>query len=241
MSNSDWQNNNDIEAWKEEISSCLKLEKKHTNKKINDPNTEKFPHKKDNDSYKTLIKNSQLVESYENSKESIDADYYDSNQEIEEVDTSTFNKPKQRERVVFDTEKNNFYNSELYQNQNGKSTKSLFSFLKNANTLDKKADKKLKRGEYPIDATLDLHGLSLEKAHENLLNFLNSAIKMKLRCLLVITGKGLHSDKNSITIKEEFPNWVYHFGIKEHIITYIKAHEKHGGSGAFYILLRRQK
>lgn len=238
MSNSNLKNNSDIQAWKDEVSSCSKLEKKYNNKEISDIGTDESLYHKDPDLY-NILKQDCSIENHQNFNETTDLESDNSSQEPEkELATK---KTQQKERVIFDTEKSGFYVNELSQYRDNRIKKSVFSFLKNANTLDKKTEKKLKSGNYPIDATLDLHGLNLDKAHTNLMNFLDSAIKMKLRCLLVVTGKGLHSDKNSITIKEEFPNWVYHFGIKSHIITYTKAHKKHGGDGAFYILLRRQK
>jgi DNA-nicking Smr family endonuclease len=107
--------------------------------------------------------------------------------------------------------------------------------------LDKNTDKKLKAGEYPIDLKLDLHGLNLEDAYFKLKDTINYAFEKGYRLILVITGKGLHSEENKITIKHSMKNWLSHSEFSSKIIKYVDANKKHGGKGAIYILLRRKR
>ena len=107
--------------------------------------------------------------------------------------------------------------------------------------IDNSTIKKLKTGKYKIDKTIDFHGKTLDEAFDILIKEINIAYKKGLRCLLVITGKGLRSPENSKTIKNEINNWLNHQLIADKIITYTDAIQKDGGTGAVYVLLKRNK
>jgi len=104
--------------------------------------------------------------------------------------------------------------------------------------VDGSLAQKLKDGDYPIDATLDLHGKTQDEAFEVLRYFIGTAFSMSKRCILVITGKGV--DGRGI-LRQELPKWLSVSGIKEYILAFTKAKQKHGGDGAFYVLLRKNK
>jgi len=60
---------------------------------------------------------------------------------------------------------------------------------------------------------------------------------MGKRCILVITGKGLHGQG---IIREQLPKWLSISDLKDYILAINQAKPTHGGSGAFYILLRKK-
>ncbi len=111
--------------------------------------------------------------------------------------------------------------------------------LKKNNTLgiDWKSDKKLSQGKYKIDYKVDLHGMTLNEAYNQLKLVFNKAEINNYRCLLIITGKGLHSQNQ--TIKNSISEWFKESYFSNKIIKYIDAQKMHGGSGAIYVLLKR--
>jgi DNA-nicking Smr family endonuclease len=111
--------------------------------------------------------------------------------------------------------------------------------------IDRNTAERFRKGDYPINATLDLHGMNREKAHAMLMAFLNIFYAQDARCLLVITGKGKKDvqggDKISGVLRESLPQWLSVPDVKKMILAFDVAKPKHGGSGAFYILLRRKR
>ena len=114
-------------------------------------------------------------------------------------------------------------------------------YKKSEYNLDYKTDKKLRTGNYKIDATIDFHGLTIDQALDVFLENINSAYYKDFRCLLFITGKGNNSEKNKETIKENFKKWVKLDFISDKILKCVQAVNKDGGSGAFYVLLKRNR
>lgn len=105
--------------------------------------------------------------------------------------------------------------------------------------IDRNTADRFRKGDYPIDATLDLHGMTREKAHHALTQFIKSHHDHASRCLLVITGKGKSGAIG--VLRETLPHWLEEPGIRAMILAYDSAKPKHGGSGAYYILLRRRR
>ena len=110
--------------------------------------------------------------------------------------------------------------------------------------IDRATAERFRKGDYPIDATLDLHGMSREKAHIMLVGFLTRYYENGARCLLVITGKGRknadsHTGKG--ILQELLPRWLAEPGLKSMILALEVARPKHGGAGAYYLLLRRKR
>ncbi len=104
--------------------------------------------------------------------------------------------------------------------------------------IDKNTARKFTRGEYPIDASLDLHGMTRERAHIALNNFIRSHYEQGSRGLLIITGKG---EKGQGVIRYELPHWLNAGDIRPLIVAFNPAKPHHGGQGAFYVLLRRKR
>jgi len=105
--------------------------------------------------------------------------------------------------------------------------------------------RRMRRGDVAIDARLDLHGLTQAEAHSRLLRFVSMAVAQQLRVLLVITGKGSRSGSGSReetgVLRRNLPHWLKQSGISANILAITPAHPRHGGSGAYYVALRRAR
>jgi DNA-nicking Smr family endonuclease len=98
---------------------------------------------------------------------------------------------------------------------------------------------RLKRGRLPIDATLDLHGLTQSEAHAAVQGFVARAAERGRRTLLIVTGKGRRDGVG--VLKSALPRWLNEAPVRDDILALAEARPEHGGSGAFYVLLRRRK
>jgi len=104
------------------------------------------------------------------------------------------------------------------------------------------------------DKKVDFHGKILSQAEDEFQKTVVESYKHKKRCLLFITGKGLHKQKNLFDdslnkspklfygkIREAFLEWVKKPELAKYILTTEKASFAHGGDGAFYVYLRKNK
>ncbi|HUC63426.1 MAG TPA: Smr/MutS family protein [Alphaproteobacteria bacterium] len=116
-----------------------------------------------------------------------------------------------------------------------------------ARDMDKRTAERLRRGELEIDGRLDLHGHTVVEAHKALAAFIERAWRARQRCLLVITGKGrapegeLGAEARVGVIKAGVPRWLNEPGLRGRILAISDARPQHGGSGALYVLLKRQR
>lgn len=106
--------------------------------------------------------------------------------------------------------------------------------------IDKRQAERFRRGRTPIDGRIDLHGRTQQQAHDDLKEFLAGAHAAGKRCLLVITGKGTTAGKIGI-LKENVPRWLNEPALRRHVLAFDHAEPQHGGEGALYVLLKRQK
>ncbi|EJF74498.1 Smr/MutS family protein [Bartonella alsatica] len=98
--------------------------------------------------------------------------------------------------------------------------------------------RKIAKGNYPIEARLDLHGCMQEDAYFSLKNFLQSSQENGLRYVLVITGKG--QSPGSVGALYKFvPHWLSTPTFCYYVHAFEKAARQHGGEGALYVWLRR--
>ncbi|HEX5079902.1 MAG TPA: Smr/MutS family protein [Geminicoccaceae bacterium] len=104
--------------------------------------------------------------------------------------------------------------------------------------LDRRSWLRLRRGQVVIDESIDLHGLTQEQAHEQLGRFLGDAQARGLRCLLVVTGKGL---VHGGVLRHMVPRWLNEGANRARVLAYAPAQPKHGGAGALYLLIRRKR
>tara|TARA_B100000686_G_scaffold334513_1_gene401866 strand:- start:991 stop:1566 length:576 start_codon:yes stop_codon:yes gene_type:complete len=108
-------------------------------------------------------------------------------------------------------------------------------------TMDRRTEQKLRQGKLRIDETIDLHGLSQEAAHNLLKVRLVAAQKRGKRVILVITGKGLRSAAPGGILRQSLSVWCELPPLSSIILKRVKAQPRDGGSGAFYIYLRRKR
>jgi DNA-nicking Smr family endonuclease len=106
--------------------------------------------------------------------------------------------------------------------------------------LDARSAERLRRGEMPIEARLDLHGHSQEEAQEALLAFVERAWHERRRTLLVITGKGRRGEGEGV-LRAAVPRWLNAAPLRRRLLAFARAQPKDGGAGALYLLLRRQR
>lgn len=125
--------------------------------------------------------------------------------------------------------------------------------------LDRHQHRQLVSGRRPIDMTLDLHGLSQDRAHAVLVQRVREAYHKGQRTLLVVTGKGgrrfgqtgddrlvsqrLRSDfgLEGGVLKRMLPLWLAAPELASYIAGYGEADRSHGGAGALYVSLKRHK
>lgn len=110
--------------------------------------------------------------------------------------------------------------------------------------IDRRTADRLRRGKLPIEGVLDLHGLRQDEAQIQLTDFLTRAHRSGRRCVLVITGKGQRGDsahEGGGILRRMLPMWLARAPLADKILLHSPAQPKDGGSGAFYILLRRQR
>lgn len=105
--------------------------------------------------------------------------------------------------------------------------------------LDARTEQRLRRGKMEIEGRIDLHGMTQEKAHTALSRFITRAAEDGKRCVLVITGKGRVSDPG--VLKRKFPEWCAMDPLRGVILKILPAAQKDGGSGAWYVYLKRRR
>lgn len=111
--------------------------------------------------------------------------------------------------------------------------------------MDSKSFTKMKRGKLVPEARIDLHGMTLDQAHPELIRFILTSQTRGLRLVLVITGKGSREDPYDPmprcrgVLKTQAPQWLRMAPIAQAVLQVAEAHQRHGGAGAYYVYLRR--
>ena len=104
--------------------------------------------------------------------------------------------------------------------------------------IDKSSARRLQRGQLQIEDRLDLHGLSQEQAHKQLIRFINQGVQKNFRHVLIITGKGREGHG---ILRQQVPLWLKDTPLRQHINAISYAQPQDGGTGALYIRLKRQR
>ncbi|MDF1585140.1 Smr/MutS family protein [Marinimicrococcus flavescens] len=102
--------------------------------------------------------------------------------------------------------------------------------------LDRRNWQRLQRGQYPLSARLDLHGMTQDAAYSALTSFLATQQQRGSRCVLVITGRGARSGG---VLRSMTPRWLASPPNAARVLAHAPARVAHGGDGALYVLLRR--
>ena len=95
--------------------------------------------------------------------------------------------------------------------------------------------RKLRRGQWPVQDNLDLHGLRSDEARKLLLEFLRDATEQGLRCVSVIHGKGWHTDGGEGILKRRTRHWLTQCA---EVLAFCETPPQEGGGGAVKVLLK---
>jgi DNA-nicking Smr family endonuclease len=112
--------------------------------------------------------------------------------------------------------------------------------------LERRLKQRVARGREPIEARLDLHGLTQIEAHAALVRFLRRAQADGARIALIVTGKGTGRGERDGAIergvlKRQVPLWLSLPEFRPLIVGFEDANVTHGGQGALYVRLRRAR
>ena len=123
------------------------------------------------------------------------------------------------------------------------------NFVSSKETLPNKDNKSIKEKKF-VTKSIDLHGHTLEEANKSIQDFINKSYEDNINKLIVVTGKGLHSnnEKNPYVSKElsilkySVPEFIKkNIDLMKKISEIKSANIEDGGDGAFYIYLKRKK
>ena len=137
----------------------------------------------------------------------------------------------------------------MTDNISDKDKKAWEKFISGDERLPNK-DNKFKRKTILKTKSIDLHGYTLEEANRSIENFITKSYEDGINKLIVVTGKGLHSQnekdpyvsKNLSILKYSVPEFISNNQSLMKIIYEMKdAKIEEGGEGAFYILLKKHK
>jgi DNA-nicking Smr family endonuclease len=112
-------------------------------------------------------------------------------------------------------------------------------------SMDKKTFGKMRRGKMVPEAKIDLHGMTLDRAHPALTKFILTSHTRGFRLVLVITGKGQRNDPHDPMprqrgiLKRQVPMWLKMAPLNSAVLEVSEAHLRHGGGGAYYVYLRK--
>jgi DNA-nicking Smr family endonuclease len=112
--------------------------------------------------------------------------------------------------------------------------------------MDRRRFLSMTRGRSTPEARLDLHGLTLAEAHDDLARFLMRCHAAERRLVLVITGKGSGRgragpyDPSPGVLRRHVPHWLALPPLDRIVLQTAEAHQRHGGAGALYVYLARR-
>lgn len=101
------------------------------------------------------------------------------------------------------------------------------------NGISNKTLRKLRKGQYNVEAKLDLHGMSIEEARTAINHFLQHCLHERMRVVLIIHGKGHHSQ--APILKNRLNHWLRELNV---VLAFCSASSLHGSRGATYVLLK---
>ncbi|NTV93854.1 MAG: DNA mismatch repair protein MutS [Thiobacillus sp.] len=101
--------------------------------------------------------------------------------------------------------------------------------------LSRQTLRRLRRGDWHIQAELDLHGLTKVEAKHELAEFLHECKRRGGRCVRIIHGKGLGSHNKVPVLKQHVRHWLTQ---RDEVLAYVSARPADGGDGAVVVLLK---
>ena len=137
----------------------------------------------------------------------------------------------------------------MTDNISEKDKKDWQKFLSSKEKLSNKDDR-FKKEKHPKTRSIDLHGYTLEQANKFIYDFIINSYKSEIKKIVVVTGKGLHSDneknpyvsKDLSILKYSVPEFISKNKSLMNLVYEMQdAKIEDGGSGAFYIFLKKKK
>lgn len=104
--------------------------------------------------------------------------------------------------------------------------------------IQQKAQKKLRRGELPIEEELDLHGYTVNEAKIAIQDFLYECKRQHIRYIRIIHGKGYRSDQKIPVLKTHVAYWLPQVS---DVLAFSSAQARDGGTGAIYVILKSSR
>ncbi len=97
--------------------------------------------------------------------------------------------------------------------------------------------KKLRRGHYSIRAELDLHGMIVRAARQEVAEFLKDCMQRRINCVRIIHGKGKGSWQKQPVLKTKLNKWLQQ---RDEVLAFCSARPVDGGTGAVYVLIKNR-
>ena len=113
--------------------------------------------------------------------------------------------------------------------------------------MNKRTFGRMKRGKEAPEGRIDLHGMTAAAAHVALTAYLLRSFSEGKRLVLVITGKGRQSNEAGPIptptgiLRHQLPDWISQPPLNQIVLQIAQSHQRHGGSGAFYVYLARNR
>lgn len=106
--------------------------------------------------------------------------------------------------------------------------------------VDRRTLDRLRRGQLPIEAEIDLHGHRQDEAHRALTAFVLGQAEAGRRVVRIVTGKGSMREGGGV-LKDSVPRWLNEAPLRPLVLAFSHARRDDGGEGALYVLLRRRR
>jgi len=98
--------------------------------------------------------------------------------------------------------------------------------------------RKLRLGQYPIEARLDLHRMTVAQARKEVFEFINDCMRFGLRSVIILHGKGERNPDGIAWLKSYLAHWLTEL---DAVLAYHSAQKHHGGTGAVYVMVRKSE
>lgn len=96
--------------------------------------------------------------------------------------------------------------------------------------------RKLRLGQYPIEARLDLHRLTVEEARREVFRFVQDCLQYGIRSTIILHGKGERNPDGIAQLKSYLAKWLPEL---DDVLAFHSAQKHHGGTGAVYVMIRK--
>ena len=101
--------------------------------------------------------------------------------------------------------------------------------------VGKRTMRKLARGNFSVQAEIDLHGMTVAEAKPRLAEFIDGCTRDGKLCVRVVHGKGLGSGQRGPILKQKVNRWLRQW---DSVLAFVSTRQVDGGTGAIYVLLR---